>query len=350
MPEAIAQLSENRTALILVIVGLMMLLVTCILVTTLLLRSRRRTRGPLPLIPRTTHETIRKDLIKKVRGIEIKTRHIVNDAFAGQYHSAFKGQGMEFQEVREYFPGDDIRDIDWNVTARMNQPFIKKFQEERELTVFLVVDVSTSMFFGSHGKSKKEVAAEIAALLAFSAIKNNDKVGLILHTDVIEKYVPPGKGSRHVLRVIGEVLDFVPSGHQTELAPVIDFLNKVTNHRSVVFMISDYIAGEDFMRPLTVTGRRHDVISIIFGDNHEQSLPRVGLLEWHDLETGDRYLIDTSDRLTRKRFTSLQSQRREELLGKLKRISIDAIEINVANKDYDKEFIKFFRMRAARAK
>ena len=350
MPEALAELAENRMAVAFIALGLLLFVLTTILLAILFVRSNRKNKARPPLLPRTTQASIRRELIKKVRSIEIRTRHMVNDVFAGQYHSAFKGQGMEFQEVREYIPGDDIRDIDWNVTARMDQPFIKKYQEERELTVFLVVDVSASMFFGSHGKSKKEIAAEIAALLAFSAIKNNDKVGLILHTDDVEKYVPPGKGSRHVLRVISEVLDFVPAGHQTNLAPVIDFLNHVSHRRSVVLMISDYIAGDDFMRPLTVTGRRHDVVSIIFGDNHEQSLPRVGLLDWHDLETGERFLIDTSNSQTRRRFTSLQTQRRDALLKKLKRMSIDTIEINVANKEYDKEFVKFFRMRAARSR
>ncbi len=340
---------QDNASLVLIATGLVLLILAAMLLVLLNRRRNRYDGDELPL-PTTTQTLLRKDIIRKVRSIEIHTRHIVDDVFAGQYNSAFKGQGMEFQEVREYSPGDDIRDIDWNVTARMSQPFIKKFREERELTVFLMVDVSASMYFGSHGKSKKEVAAEITALLAFSAIKNNDKVGLILYTDEVEKYVPPGKGARHVLRVISEVLEYAPRSRGTNIEPAIDFLNHVSNRKSVVFLVSDYLAGDTFLRPLTVTGRRHDVVSIIFGDKHEESLPRVGLIEWQDLEDGRRYLIDTSNSLTRKRFQSLQAQRRDHLLRNLARNNIDAIEIDASDPEYDRVFVKFFRMRTARMK
>jgi uncharacterized protein (DUF58 family) len=329
---------QDNMSLVLIAAGSLLFVLAVVLLVVVLARRKEKHGGDGIPLPDTTQTLLRKDLIRKVRSIEIHTRHVVDDVFAGQYHSAFN------------FPGDDIRDIDWNVTARMSQPFIKKFKEERELTVFLVVDVSASMFFGSHGKSKKEVAAEITALLAFSAIKNNDKVGLILYTDEVEKYVPPGKGSRHVLRVISEVLEFAPKSRGTRVEPAIDFLNHVSKRKSVVFLVSDYLVGDEFMRPLTVTGRRHDVVSIIFGDKHEASLPRAGLMEWQDMEKGQRYLIDTSNALTRKRFQSLQAQRREHLLRNLKRANIDAIEIDASDPEYDRVFMKFFRMRTARMK
>lgn len=290
---------------------------------------------------------IPKEILKKVRHIEIRTKHKVNDVFAGQYHSAFKGQGMEFEEVREYIPGDDIRSIDWNVTARMNAPFIKKFREERELTVFLVVDISASHLFGSSKSFKRDVSAELAAVLAFAAIKNNDRVGLILHSGEVECYVPPEKGLRHVLRVVSDVLHFQPKRKDTALVPAIEFLNRITTRKCVVFFIGDFIIPEDYVRPLSVTARRHDVISLRIADRREEEWPRAGLIEWEDAESGRRVLVDSSDARTRKRLASIQAARREKFENQMARIGIDTIEIS-ASEPYEREFMKFFKRRAAR--
>ena len=235
---------------------------------------------------------IPREILKKVRRIQIRTRHMVNDVFAGEYHSVFKGRGMEFQEVREYTPGDDVRSIDWNVTARMGHPFVKRFTEERELTVMLLVDVSASHVFGGGPQLKKDLAAEIAAVLAFAAIQNNDRVGLILFTDEVEHYLPPRKGVSHVLRVIRDVLCFQPRHRGTALIPALDFLNHVTAHRAVTFLISDLLTGEDLKPVLTVSARRHDLIAVVTGDRREQEWPAVGLVEWTDAETGARRLVE----------------------------------------------------------
>ncbi len=290
-----------------------------------------------------------KDILRKVRHIHIRTKHMVSDVFAGAYHSVFKGQGMEFQEVREYIPGDEIRTIDWNVTARMGHPFVKKFTEERELTVMLLVDISASNTFGSTSRLKKDLAAEIAAVLAFSAITNNDRVGLILFSDEIEAYIPPKKGVAHVLRVIREVLSFEPRRPGTRIQPALDFLNHVTNRKTVTFLISDFITREPLKRPLGITARKHDLISIIVGDKREQSWPSAGLVDWIDAETGRRFLVDTSDAGTRRRFGTMQAQRRGELLSLFRTAGIDVIEAN-AGEPYEREFIKFFRMREQRLK
>ena len=230
---------------------------------------------------------IPKEILKKVRQIQIRTRSVVSDMFAGQYHSVFKGQGMEFQEVREYAPGDEIRSIDWNVTARMGHPFIKKYREERELTVMLLVDISGSQSFGSGAQFKKDLAAELAAVLAFAAIQNNDRVGLILFTDQIEHYVPPKKGPRHVLRVIRDVLYFEPKHRGTAIGPALDYLNKVAHRKTVTFVISDFL-DDNFKRALSVTARRHDLISIVTRDPRESEWPDAGIIEWQDAETGRR--------------------------------------------------------------
>ena len=249
---------------------------------------------------------IPREIFKKVRQIEIRTNREVTDVLGGQYHSVFKGRGMEFEEVREYLPGDEVRSIDWNVTARFGHPFIKKFKEERELTVMLVVDVSASGQFGSVRQTKNELAAELAAVLAFSAIRNNDKVGLIMFTDRIEKFVPPKKGRRHVLRVVREILAFQPQGRGTDLQLALDYLNSVQSRRAVTFVVSDFqVTDEESVRKkLRVASKRHDVIALSLRDPREEELPAVGLLELRDAETGERALVDTFDRKVREEFAA----------------------------------------------
>jgi len=289
---------------------------------------------------------IPKEILKKVRHIQIRTRHMVNDVFAGQYHSVFKGQGMEFQEVREYSPGDDIRSIDWNVTARMGHPYVKKFTEERELTLMLLLDVSASHLFGSTPQMKKDLSAELAAVLAFAAIQNNDRVGLVLFTDEVELYVAPKKGISHVLRVIREALYFQPRHKGTRIQPALDFLNRVTTRKTVAFLISDFI-DQGFDKALSIAAKRHDLVAILIGDKREQAWPAVGLVEWEDAETGRRFLVDTSDRRTRRALAAQQAQRREILINGLRSSGVDLIHL-YAGEPYDREFIKFFRMRERR--
>ncbi len=291
---------------------------------------------------------IPKEILKKVRQIQIRTKHVVSDVFAGQYHSVFKGQGMEFHEVREYVPGDEIRFIDWNVTARAGHPFVKKFVEERELTVMLLVDISASNVFGSTPQLKKDLAAEIGAVLAFAAIQNNDRVGLILFSDEIERYVPPKKGTRHVLRVIREILYFQPRRRGTRIVPALDFLNRVNPRRTVSFLISDFL-DQDFTRALAITARRHDLIGVVVGDKRERAWPAAGLVDWTDAETGRRFLLDTSDARTRRALTALQTQRRQALLAQLRGAGLDYVEVN-AGEPYERELVKFFRMRERRLK
>ena len=292
---------------------------------------------------------IPKALIKKIRRIQIRTRHRVSDVFSGHYHSVFKGQGMEFHEVREYVPGDDIRAIDWNVTARMGHPFIKKYIEERELTVMLLVDVSASHEFGSTPQLKKDLAAELTALLAFSATQNNDRVGLILFSDQVEHFIPPRKGLSHVLRLVRDVLYFQPQHHATRLKPALDFLNRVLPRRAVTFLISDFLFDEPLRRPLNITARRHDLIAVLVGDKREQAWPRAGLIEWEDAETQARYLIDTSNPRTRRSLGALQAGRRRSTLDELRTCGIDTVEV-YAGEEYDRALMRFFRMREQRMK
>ena len=289
---------------------------------------------------------IPRETLKKIRRIEIRTRRSVNDVFAGRYHSVFKGQGMEFQEVREYVPGDDIRAIDWNVTARTGSPHVKKFTEERELTVMLLVDVSASNRFGSTAQLKRDLAAEIAAVLAFSAIANHDRVGLILFSDRVEKHVPPAKGATHVLRVVSEILNAKPSSPKTDLEPALRYLNQVVRRRSVAFLISDFIAPP-CERLLRVTARRHDLVSLVIGDKRESALPAVGLVDFEDAETGQRIVVDTSHAPTRRALLARQTERRQALLRQLSRARSDAIELN-AGERYDRELVRFFRTREKR--
>lgn len=286
------------------------------------------------------------DILKKIRRIDIRTRHMVNDVLGGQYESVFKGQGMEFEEVREYQPGDEIRSIDWNVTARMGRPFLKKYVEERELTVMLLLDASASTTFGSVKQRKGELSAELCAVIAFSAIKNNDKVGLIIFTDRIEKYVPPQKGRRHVLRVISEALSFEPGGRGTDIAAALEYLNRVTIRRTVAFLISDFLAA-DYERPLQIANRRHDVIALTITDPRELELPNVGILELEDAETGEKIQIDTKVRRVREAFQRLASEKAQQKSRILRSANVDTIDV-FTDKPYIEPLLKFFRMRERR--
>jgi uncharacterized protein (DUF58 family) len=289
---------------------------------------------------------IPREILKKVRQIEIRTNREVTDVLGGQYHSVFKGRGMEFEEVREYTPGDEVRSIDWNVTARFGHPYIKKFKEERELTVMLVVDVSASGQFGSGRQSKNELAAELAAVLAFSAIRNNDKVGLIMFTDRIEKFVAPQKGRRHVLRVIREILAFQPQGTGTNLKLAVDYLNSVQRRRAVTFILSDF-QDSGYEKKLRVAGRRHDVVALSLRDPREEELPAVGLIELRDAETGQRAMVDSFSRQVRETFAANAKARLEALEELLRGAGVDQVEIRT-DTDYMLPLIKFFRMRGAR--
>jgi uncharacterized protein (DUF58 family) len=289
---------------------------------------------------------IPKEILKKVRRLEITTRGLVNDVFSGEYHSVFKGRGMEFSEVLEYQIGDDIRTIDWNVTARYGHPYVKVFEEERELTVMLMVDASSSGEFGTFERMKGEIAVEICALLAFSAIKNNDKVGLIIFTDKVEKFVPPRKGKSHVLRVLRELLYFHPEDKKTDIGAALEYFNRVIRRRSVVFLVSDFLS-EDYESPLRIANKKHDIVAIHIVDPREMELPRVGYLELEDAETGEQIIIDTSDRQVRSLFaqkTSEAIQQRDKLF---KSMNVDSIAIHT-DESYFEPLMKFFRMRAKR--
>lgn len=289
---------------------------------------------------------IPKEILKKVKRIEIQTRGLVNDVFSGEYHSVFKGRGMEFSEVREYLPGDDIRTIDWNVTARMGHPYVKIFEEERELTVMLVVDVSSSAAFGTVAQLKSEIAAEICALLAFSAIKNNDKVGLIIFSDGVEKFVAPKKGKSHVLRVIREVLYHQPQGSNTDIGQALEYLSKVSRRRSVVFLISDFLSS-GYDKALQIANKRHDIVAISLTDPREQELPDVGFIELEDAETGESWLLDTSDEGTRRAFSKRALQGKSSRDKVFRTMNVDQVEINT-RASYVEPLIRFFKMRAKR--
>ena len=286
------------------------------------------------------------EILKKIRALEIKTRGLVETAFAGDYHSVFKGRGMNFDEVREYQLGDEIRAIDWNVTARLGTAYVKKFTEERELTVVLVVDVSASGNFGSASQSKRELAAEVACLLAFSAIRNNDKVGLILFTDRVELFIPPKKGRSHTLRLIREILFFQPEGRGTEPALALDYLNKIVTRRAVVFFVSDFQAN-DFSKALAVSGRRHDFIAIHVEDEREKVLPNIGIITLEDAETGEQIEINTAERAIRTRFTTLADEKQDELARTLRRNNVDAISLRTGE-DYLPALRSFFKQRERR--
>jgi uncharacterized protein (DUF58 family) len=289
---------------------------------------------------------IPKEILKKVKRIEITTRGLVNDVFSGEYHSVFKGRGMDFAEVREYAIGDDIRTIDWNVSARMGHPYVKVFQEERELTVMLMVDVSSSGDFGTYEQMKGEIATEICALLAFSAIKNNDKVGLIIFTDHVEKFVPPKKGKSHVLRVLRELLYHEPQSNKTDIAGALEFLNHVTRRRSVVFLVSDFIS-EGYEKDLQIANKRHDMVSITVTDPREVELPDVGFIELEDAETGEIFLLDSSNVGIRSSFSEQADTKRLEREKLFKSMNIDYIDV-YTNQPYIEPLMRFFRLRAKR--
>ena len=289
---------------------------------------------------------ISKELAKKIRFIQIYTSKAVNDVLAGEYHSVFKGRGMEFDEVREYTPGDEIRTIDWNVTARVGHPYVKRYVEERELTVMFVVDLSASGTFGSTEKRKNEVAAELCALLAFSAIKNNDKVGLIVFTDVIELYIPPKKGLSHVLRLIRDLLDFKPRQTRTAIGQALDYLGRVSHRRAVVFLVSDFQA-EGYEKRLRVVARRHDLIAVSITDPREARLPNVGLVELEDAETGERVLIDTGSERVRRQYEKAGRGRADGLAEMFRSGGIDHIRLE-SGRDYVRDLVGFFRMRDRR--
>ena len=289
---------------------------------------------------------IPKEILKKVKRIEITTRGLVKDVFSGEYHSVFKGRGMEFSEVREYQMGDDIRSIDWNVTARMGHPYIKVFEEERELTVMLLVDVSSSGSFGTVQRMKGEIATEICALLAFSAIKNNDKVGLIIFTDSIEKFVPPKKGKTHVLRVLRELLYHKPQGTKTNISEALEYLTRITKRRSVVFLVSDFL-DEGYEKALQIVNKRHDIVAITITDPRELELPDVGFIELEDAETGEIVSVDTSYSNVRSVFSQKTSQEIINRTKLFKSINVDHIDIKT-HESYVDPLIRFFRMRAKR--
>lgn len=287
-----------------------------------------------------------KEILKKVRKIQYKISRMSNEMISGQYTSVFKGAGIEFDEVREYIPGDDIRSIDWNVTARSGVPHIKRFAEERELTVMLAIDLSGSQRFGSVDSLKSELAAEISALLAFLAIKNNDKVGLLIFTDTCEKYLPPQKGRRHVLRVIREILGYEPDGTGTRIEEALKFVNKVLKQRSIVFLVSDFI-DDHFEKILGVAARRHDLVAVRLKDPREAELPRLGLVEFEDNETGRRVLIDTADEQVRLMVKAEAMQRDESLAKLFRRSKVDLIDI-LTDRPYLEPIQRFFKLRERR--
>ena len=289
---------------------------------------------------------IPKEMLQKIRRIQITTSRMVTDVFAGQYQSVFKGRGMEFYEVREYLPGDEIRTIDWNVTARTGRPHVKKFIEERELTVMLLLDVSRSCRFGSVTKLKNQLAAELCSVLAFSAIQNNDRVGLIIFTDKIEKFVPPRKGLRHVLRVIREALYYEPEGKGTNISLALEYLSRVTKHKAIAFIISDFF-DKEFKNLLSVSNKRHDIVAVSITDPREVDLPDVGIIKLSDAETGEDLLIDTSDSNFRMQYKKDGLQRIKERGRLLRSTNVDNIDI-YTDMSYTKELIKFFRMRERR--
>lgn len=313
---------------------------------------------------------IPKELLKKIRQIEIRTRRLVQESMAGQYHSAFRGTGMDFDEVREYQPGDEVRAIDWNVTARMNHAFVKKFREERELTVLLLVDLSGSLRFGSGDQSKRELAAEIASVLAFSAVRNQDRVGLLLFTEAVEKYIPPRKGRRHVLRVIRDILWHEPRWPGTSLNGALEFVNQILSHRAVVIVVSDFLGetgpnrreilaslrrrptqGESLGRlstqVLRQTSRKHDVVAVQIGDQREAELPAVGRLILQDAETGEVQEINTNDRRRRDAFQSRAARAQEELDRLFRSSKVDAIHLRTGQA-YEHELTRFFHERVRR--
>jgi len=287
---------------------------------------------------------IPKEVLRNIRRIQITTSRLVTDVFAGQYQSVFKGQGMEFDEVREYQPGDEIRSIDWNVTARMGHAYVKKFVEERELTVMLVLDASLSCYVGSGSRMKRQLAAELCSVIALSADRNNDKVGLLVFTDRAEKFVPPRKGTRHVLRVVREALYFAPAQTGTDIGAALEYLNRVTKRRTITFLISDFLSP-DFSRPLLVTNKRHDVVGIRIVDPAERAVPALGLVMFRDAETGEMCLTDTSDPKTRAQYEEISRARARIAEESLRSAGVDLIDVRT-DRSYTGELMRFFSARA----
>ena len=289
---------------------------------------------------------ISKELLKQVRQIEIRTKGLVNQVFSGEYHSVFKGRGMEFSEVREYNFGDDIRNIDWNVTARFGHPYIKIFEEERELTVILLVDLSGSLAFGTIDKTKQQIAAELSAILSFSALKNNDKVGLILFTDKIERFIPPRKGRKHVLRIIRELLSFKPEGKGTNIKAALEYMNHAIKKKSIIFLISDFM-DEGYEKILRIVGKKHDLIGIVINDQREKSIPKMGLVKFTDAETGNERWIDTSSKKVqnwiKQYYAKLIAERKSLFLSS----RLDSIEIKTGE-NYITPLVNFFKLRERR--
>ncbi len=284
------------------------------------------------------------EIIKKVRKIEIKTRGLSSNIFAGQYHSAFKGRGMAFSEVREYQYGDDVRDIDWNVTARFNKPYVKVFEEERELTVMLLIDVSGSQDFGTQRQMKRDMVTEIAATLAFSAIQNNDKIGVVFFSDKIEKYIPPKKGRKHILYIIREMLDFHASSKRTDVAQAVEFLTSVSKRRLTAFILSDFYVQQEFLQQLTIANRKHDVVAIQVYDKRSCELPDVGLMKVVDAETGFEQYIDTGSRSLREAYHRHWLGRQKMLKETFAKSNVDSVSI-ATDEDYVKSLLGLFRMR-----
>jgi uncharacterized protein (DUF58 family) len=292
--------------------------------------------------------TLGRDLLKKIRKIELVTSRKANEQLAGQYHSVFKGRGMSFEDVRLYQPGDEIRFIDWNVSARARDIYVKRFVEERELTLMLMVDVSASLRFGSQQELKREVAAMLGALLAFSAVKNNDRVGLILFSDEVERFVPPKKGRKHVLRILAEILTWKPKGRKTDLAAPLEYLSRVARRQAIAFLISDFQADVDtFVTPLRIASRRHDIVPVVIRDPMETELPSIGLVPFEDLETGESTWVDTSSRGVRRAFKARNEAELARLLQTFRKHKLDAIPVQTGG-SYEKALIQFFKVRARR--
>ena len=284
------------------------------------------------------------EIIKKVRKIEIKTRGLRSNIFAGQYHSAFKGRGMAFSEVREYQFGDDVRDIDWNVTARFHRPYVKVFEEEREMTVMLLVDVSGSLDFGTQKQMKRDMVTEIAATLAFSAIQNNDKIGVIFFSDKIEKYIPPKKGRKHILYIIREMLDFEPESKRTDVKQAIEFLSSVQKRRTTAFILSDFYVRGDFLQSLQIANRKHDVVAIQVYDQRARELPDVGLMKVVDAETGYEQYVDTSSKRLRQAYNKYWMTRQAQLQDTFNKSNVDSVSI-ATNEDFVKSLLLLFKKR-----
>jgi len=285
------------------------------------------------------------EIIKKVRKIEIKTRGLSSNIFAGQYHSAFKGRGMAFSEVREYQFGDDVRDIDWNVTARFHRPYVKVFEEERELTVMLLIDVSGSLDFGTQKQMKREMVTEIAATIAFSAIQNNDKIGVVFFSDKIEKYIPPKKGRKHILYIIREMLDFHPESKRTDVKQAVEFLSNVQKRRTTAFILSDFFVRHDFLQSLQIANRKHDVVAIQVYDQRAKELPDVGLMKVVDAETGFEQYVDTSSKRLRESYRRYWANRQELLQETFNKSNVDNVSI-ATNEDFVKALLLLFKQRS----